>query len=82
MLENVASPESTAEDSIGVRQLRVLWTAYVISSLGSAVSTDPFRDHRSRDRLDRQNRTRETVDTANQGFQIKGLSGDFAIRSP
>lgn len=39
MLENAASPELTVEDSIGVRQLRVLWAAYVISSLGSAVST-------------------------------------------
>ena len=39
MLENAASPDLAAEDSIGVRQLRILWAAYVISSLGSAVST-------------------------------------------
>lgn len=39
MLEDAVSPELTAEDSISVRQLRVLWAAYVISSLGSAVST-------------------------------------------
>lgn len=38
MLENATSPQAAAEDSIGVRQLRVLWAAYVISSLGSAVS--------------------------------------------
>lgn len=38
VLEDAASLELTVEDSIGVRQLRVLWAAYVISSLGSAVS--------------------------------------------
>jgi len=39
VLENAVPRELTAEDSIGARQLRVLWAAYVISSLGSAVST-------------------------------------------
>lgn len=39
MLENAASLEPATEDSIGIRQLRILWAAYVISSLGSAVST-------------------------------------------
>ncbi|MBR7829399.1 MFS transporter [Actinospica sp. MGRD01-02] len=38
MLENTASRELAAGDSIGGRQLRVLWSAYAISSLGSAVS--------------------------------------------
>ena len=40
MLEDAAAPELLdARDSIGTRQLRILWAAYVISSLGSAVST-------------------------------------------
>ncbi|HTJ67793.1 MAG TPA: MFS transporter [Actinospica sp.] len=39
MLENAVVPELALDDSIGIRQLRVLWAAYVISSLGSAVST-------------------------------------------
>jgi len=38
VLENAASPELAAEDSIGVGQLRILWAAYLVSSLGSAVS--------------------------------------------
>ncbi|HET9173483.1 MAG TPA: MFS transporter [Actinospica sp.] len=39
MLENATSSESAIEDSIGIKQLRALWAAYVISSLGGAVST-------------------------------------------
>jgi hypothetical protein len=38
VLENAASREPATGDSIGGRQLRILWSAYAISSLGSAVS--------------------------------------------
>ena len=39
MLEDAASPLVAVPDSIGSTQLRILRAAYVISSLGSAVST-------------------------------------------